>query len=99
MTSVINNDECSVLSTTEAGPRSSLGVTLIYLGTGTSKESRWEEAGPSSLSLSLSFSLFVFRFLSLVRSVSHSLSRSLDLSLSLSLSRTLSLAFACKGSF
>ena len=27
---VINDNECSVLSTIEAGPRSSLGVKLIY---------------------------------------------------------------------
>jgi len=81
----INDNECSVLSAIEAGPKSSLGVKLIYLGTGTSEESRWEGAGPLRLSpsRSLSLSLFLFRFLSFVLSISRSLSRSLARSLSL----------------
>ena len=93
----IDNNECSLFSAIEAGPKSSLGVELTYLGTGTSEESRREEAGPLSLSLSLSFSpsLSLSRFRSIVLSLSHSIPRSLCLSVS----RTLSLVFACKSNF
>ena len=94
----INDNECSVLSAIEAGPKSSLGVKLIYLGTGTSEESRREEAGPLSLSpfrsFSLSLSPSLFRFLSLVLLLSYSLSRSPARSLSLARSCFASLSLA-----
>ena len=104
---VINNNECSVLSTIEAGPRSSLGVKLIYIWVRARARSRdGRRQGPRvfpflalsrPLSFVLALSLSIFRSLTRYLALSHSLSRTLLPYLSLS--RTLSLALACKCSF
>jgi hypothetical protein len=104
---VINNNECSVLLAIEAGPRSSLGVTLIYIWVRARARSRdGRRQGPRvfpflalsrPLSFVLALSLSIFRSLTRYLALSHSLSRTLLPYLSLS--RTLSLALACKCSF